>query len=238
MYARPTLDGTAPTTFGVSGKLWRSSLVMYDRQTRSLWSQVNGTSIAGGSEGTELEQVVSSLTTWAEWRARHPDTLVLVKPPLERSPYASYHRADWVGLPWFRSRDRRLPAKTLVLGVEPPPGDTDAPATALDLRELAEVGAFEFPRSGERLLAVMATVIETPLLYRIPGESIARSQWTVGQDVIEERATGLRWDWRTGRALGATGATALEALPASPIYWGIWSRFHPETALALGGSNP
>ena len=79
MYERPVLADEEPTTFGVSGKLWRSALVMYDRQTRSLWSQVNGTAMVGGSEGTKLAELPSTLTTWGEWRHRHPDTLVLVK---------------------------------------------------------------------------------------------------------------------------------------------------------------
>lgn len=89
MYARPKVNGT-PSTLGVSGMLWRDSLVMYDRATRSLWSQVNGKAVAGPLEGKRLEELSSEQTTWGEWKRRYPDTLVLVKPRLSGSQYEQY----------------------------------------------------------------------------------------------------------------------------------------------------
>ncbi len=219
---------------------------MYDRRTRSLWSQVNGTAIAGVSEGASLEEIVSTLTSWGEWRSLHPETLVLKKPTLERSPYERYHDADWVGLPWFRSRDKRLPAKTLVLGVESVAEDGIADrseptrSAALVLKDLSEKRVFAFTLDGDRLLAVMSSVTETPRLFRVPEDRAIGSIWHVTSEdnVVEERSEGLSWDWRTGRPIaGAAEAPPLEPLSASPIYWGIWSRFHPDTVLVLGGGS-
>ncbi len=79
MYVRPAEAGV-PLSFGVSGKLWREALVMYDRQTRSLWSQRRHRAIAGPLTGRTLEVVPSRITTWGDWKARHPRTTVLVKP--------------------------------------------------------------------------------------------------------------------------------------------------------------
>ena len=56
MYARPTDDEGRPLTFGVSGKLWRDALVMFDRQTGSLWSQISGDAIRA-----ELERCIGML---------------------------------------------------------------------------------------------------------------------------------------------------------------------------------
>lgn len=81
-------------SFGVSGKLWHGVLVMYDRETESIWTQLDGRSIQGSEHGQKLEHYPSVFTTWASWKAAHPDTLVLDKTEEERlqasSSYASY----------------------------------------------------------------------------------------------------------------------------------------------------
>ncbi|MGE3151994.1 MAG: DUF3179 domain-containing protein [Nitrospiraceae bacterium] len=64
-------------TFGVSGLLYQSDLLMYDRQTESLWSQVGMHAVAGPLTGEKLTPIFLEHTTWAEWRAAHPATLVL-----------------------------------------------------------------------------------------------------------------------------------------------------------------
>ncbi|ELZ74483.1 hypothetical protein C456_08948 [Haloferax volcanii DSM 14919] len=78
-------DGVAggePTYFGVSGLLWMSDLVMYDDRTNSLWSQVLATAIRGELTGETLSLLPSTISTWGEWRAAHPETEVLVPPPV------------------------------------------------------------------------------------------------------------------------------------------------------------
>jgi Protein of unknown function (DUF3179) len=75
------LRGVAPSgepyTFGTSGDLVNSNLLMYDRQTDSRWPQLLGQAILGPSRGRVLEQVPLEWTRWGRWRAAHPDTLVL-----------------------------------------------------------------------------------------------------------------------------------------------------------------
>jgi hypothetical protein len=72
-------DGVRELTFGVSGRLWRENLVMYDRQTNSWWSQASGRAIEGRRRGAELRVFDSDMMTWAQWRDLHPGTLVLSK---------------------------------------------------------------------------------------------------------------------------------------------------------------
>ena len=71
-----TLQGRRHT-FGVSGLLYQSDLLMYDHQTGSLWSQVGMHAVAGPLTGAMLTPLFLDHTTWAEWRAAHPATLVL-----------------------------------------------------------------------------------------------------------------------------------------------------------------
>ena len=63
--------------FGVSGLLYNSDVLMYDRQTNSLWSQLMSQAISGRMQGERLVQLPASHTSWQEWTSRHPQTTVL-----------------------------------------------------------------------------------------------------------------------------------------------------------------
>jgi hypothetical protein len=65
------------STFGVSGKLVNSNLIMYDRATDSWWPQILGKAIQGAARGAKLEEFPIVWTTWESWKKRHPDTKVL-----------------------------------------------------------------------------------------------------------------------------------------------------------------
>ncbi len=75
-------------TFGVSGKLYRDNLVLYDRETNSLWSQLRNEAIAGPLAGATLGALPATVTTWAEWRRAHPQTRVLSTATGYRRDYA------------------------------------------------------------------------------------------------------------------------------------------------------
>jgi len=106
-------------TFIVSGKLWRNSLVMQDKETNSLWSHITGLCLEGKFEGTVLEQIPSVQTTWAQWQAMHPNSRVLKKSEeIKSSQYQKYFDdPERNGL--FRTfwLEDRLPGKSLVYGI-------------------------------------------------------------------------------------------------------------------------
>ena len=81
-------------TFGVSGKLRNSDMVMYDRETESWWQQAVGLGIVGDMNGVELTQLPTWMESWAEFKARNPDGLVMAEPAFRRqygsNPYVSY----------------------------------------------------------------------------------------------------------------------------------------------------
>ncbi len=81
-------------TFGVSGKLRNSDMVMYDRETESWWQQAIGEGIVGEMTGVGLDQVPTWMESWAEFRDRNPDGLVMDQPgwprPYGANPYQRY----------------------------------------------------------------------------------------------------------------------------------------------------
>ena len=89
-----TIDGEA-TEFGVSGLLYNSDVLLYDRATESLWSQIMSESVAGPRVGMRLTPLPISHTTWRDWLQRHPDSVVLSNDTgfsrdYSRNPYAGY----------------------------------------------------------------------------------------------------------------------------------------------------
>jgi thiol-disulfide isomerase/thioredoxin len=79
VFRRPIVDGKI-LEFGVSGRLYKSDLVMYDRQTASFWSQIEGRAIIGPLAGTRLEYIPMEMMTWQRWQERHSIAWVLARP--------------------------------------------------------------------------------------------------------------------------------------------------------------
>ncbi len=79
-------------TFDFAEGLLEHNLLMVDRETSSVWSQLNGAAIQGPLQGEPLKLVASYQTTWGFWRRRHPDTQVMVVSEEEGKPY--FYR-DW-----------------------------------------------------------------------------------------------------------------------------------------------
>ena len=87
------IDGRT-LSFGVSGKLRHSDMVMYDRETESWWQQAVGEGIVGEMTGRRLEPLPSWMESWEEFRTRNPGGLVMAEPAFPRdygrNPYAGY----------------------------------------------------------------------------------------------------------------------------------------------------
>lgn len=81
-------------SFGVSGMLRASDMVMYDRQTESWWQQAIGTGIVGEMTGRELELLPAWMDSWERYLAAYPEGLVMDEPDWSRdygrNPYVSY----------------------------------------------------------------------------------------------------------------------------------------------------
>jgi len=113
-----TLPSGAASTFGVSGGLIDSNMIMFDRETEGLWQQSTGRSLAGQFVGTELELYPFQLLTLGEVRDAHPDAVVLSADTgfardYERNPYGDYDDSDrFLFAP--STLDERYPAKLIM----------------------------------------------------------------------------------------------------------------------------
>ena len=107
--------------FGVSGLLYQSDVLLYDRKTESLWSQLMMQAVAGPRMGETMEILPIEHTQWATWKAQHPETSVLSRHTgfsrdYDRNPYADYESTETTYFP-VNHKDSRLHAKTWVIGL-------------------------------------------------------------------------------------------------------------------------
>lgn len=106
----------------VSGLLYNNNALYFDRETESLWSQVLGRAVAGPAAGAQLDLLPTTLTTWAEWQERYPETLLLAEETgytrnYEMDAYAHYGTTDRLMFP-LNHNDERMQIKDRILGLE------------------------------------------------------------------------------------------------------------------------
>jgi hypothetical protein len=107
-------------SFGVSGLLYQSDLLMFDRETDSLWSQISAHAVTGPQRGERLALLRSRTTTWGQWKAAHPETTVLGRETgyardYGRGPYVGYEQSERLYFP--APLDRRYHPKARVVGL-------------------------------------------------------------------------------------------------------------------------
>jgi len=107
--------------FGVSGLLYNSDVLLYDRNTDSLWSQIMSRAISGKYVNTELESVPLENTTWLHWRTKHPDTLILSRDTgytrdYSHDPYLNYRQSPETMFP-VKFRSKGYHPKEIVIGL-------------------------------------------------------------------------------------------------------------------------
>lgn len=109
-------------TFGVSGLLYQSDMLLYDHQTESLWSQIKSEAVTGSLIGARLKLVSSTHTDWKSWKARYPGTLVLSDDTgyirnYDRDPYEGYESSDRLMF-GVKATNQKYHSKEKVIGIQ------------------------------------------------------------------------------------------------------------------------
>lgn len=207
-------------TFTTSGSLYKNNLVMVDRETGSLWGQIDGEALTGSLAGAKLKLVPSVVTTLSSWRVLHPNTQVL-QPPTDVSrdyrsdPYLGYDRSDQIQFP-STFDDNRMHPKAMVLGV-----DVEAGSKAYPFRFLQEdVVVNDIVAGTSTVVTYWRGAVQAFLADR---QTFSLESATNAS--MRDEAGGL-WNMVTGE--GPEGAT-LVPVKALPLYWFSWLDQRPNT---------
>ena len=153
--------------FGVSGLLYNSDLLMYDRESETLWSQINGAAVSGDRVGDRLSYYPSEVMTWGDWRETYPDSEVLTTETgatrdYSRDPYGDYYFEPNLMFPTNQTSDifKIVHTKTDITGVEvdgPAYGafvsrDVQAQGVVNETVGATPVVVFANPQAGENIV--------------------------------------------------------------------------------------
>ena len=231
-----SVAGGRQHVLGTSGLLYRSNKLMYDRDTMSLWSTVEGRPVLGplAGSGLELPAYPVVTTTWGEWRARHPRTTVLSRETghdrdyAEGAAYRDYFATDRLmfGVP---RADDRLKNKDEVLAVVLRPrgagAESERKALAISVAFLKRSPVHSLTFAGHALV-VLTSRAGANRIYRSEGVTLVR----MTSDATVLDAQGRAWTIGEDQLALGDGET-LSRVPARRAFWFGWHAQFPDTEL-------
>ena len=228
------IDGEV-TTFGVSGLLYNSNLIPYDRKTDSNWSQIRLDCVNGKLRGKVAETFPLVETTWKTWKEMYPSTTVISQETghnrnYGRYPYGDYRTAHNYLIFPVANEDDRFPNKERVLGI----------------LHSGSVHVYSFSSLGDKVsvildelngqnLVVVGNQEDNFMVAFIsdPGDGSTLSFSPVqGQyPVVMTDGEGNLWDVNGRAVSGPRKDTRLEAPPSFIGYWFSFAAFYPDLTI-------
>ncbi len=236
------------TTFGTSGRLFASALVMYDRATESLWTHFDGQAVVGVLTGTQLEAIGSPLMAWGDFRSAYPTGKILdwnetgFSRDYGRNPYEGYDDDTTQPFLFRGALDDRGLAKQRVVGIAV---ENEAVAYDLNLLSNGEATATNIAVADQDLVifwkAGQASALDTGVLDEgrdvgsvgvfsriVDGRSLTFI--AEGEQFVDEE-TGSVW-LISGEAISGTlDGSRLERVEHLDTFWFSWSTYQPDTVL-------
>jgi len=238
--------GGRDLTFGTTGRLRYSNLVMYDRQTETWWQQATGEAIVGELLGERLETAASSIISWEAFRSAYPTGEVLSRETghgrtYGRNPYVGYDDVD--ATPFlFRGRDLdgRLSPMARVVTV-----DTDSEAVAFPYDILERDRVVQDTVGGRPIVVFWqqgsASALDAPLvadgrdvgMVQTFSRTVGDQELTfhAGPDGFSDLDTKSTWSFHGVALSGPLKGTALTPVVHINHFWFSWAAFRPETRI-------
>ena len=238
------LDGRV-LDFGTTGRLRKSDLVMYDRQTESWWQQFTGQAIVGTLAGDVLTRLPASIVAFEDFRTLHPQGVLLSRDTghrrdYGRNPYAGYDDID--GHPFLFSDevDDRLPAMERVLNVsaggvhrlypfsrlttKPVVNDTVGGVAVVVLSRAGTLSALDRSRIAESRTVPSATA----WVRTLDGRELS---FRARDGVLEDEQTGSRWSLLGQAVSGPLAGRRLAPVDSGVHFAFAWLAFNPDSEI-------
>lgn len=180
-----------------------NAMTWYDHKTDSIWSQPWGRAIQGELKGVELFLLPSQLTTWASWRAEHPNTLALM------------NDVNRLG---FRQRFDPNFVIGLILAEKSKAYYYEDVAAAAVLNDMLDQFPIVIWAANNNFHAYVRPAGDQALTFRAEGDKLVDAE------------IGSTWDVTNGLATaGPLKGQSLQPVPSSSAYDWAWLDFYPET---------
>jgi hypothetical protein len=245
--AAPGANGEVTVTFGVSGLLYLSNLLMFDDTTQTLWSQLVGEGIVGALAGHELTRYPAQILSFSELRAAHPEAPVMSRNtgfdrPYGSNPYIGYDDANSPPFLFQGEVDGRLPPKARVVTI-----DADPPV-AYPFDRLEVERAVNDEVDGSKIVvfwvAGTASALNAPRIAAgddvgsvgVFERNLGARTLTFerdGEGFVDEE-TGTVWNILGQAVDGELAGRQLRPVIHDNTLWFAWAAFRPNTRIYQG----
>ncbi|HEX9710127.1 MAG TPA: DUF3179 domain-containing (seleno)protein [Candidatus Thermoplasmatota archaeon] len=229
---RRTLDGRT-LVFEVAG-VYNGTIILRDRQTRSLWAPFSGRALEGPLGGRKLERLPLSLMRWDEWTARHPRGEVVWAPETARGGHGSWYEPGKWGIvsemgATLQAWDPRLPENELVYGIE---GDGRGKSYPLSwLRE--RKGILNDSVGGVPVVVVSRGPLDVAGYdRRVKGRELTFRPSSGSHAVMNDEETGSDWSGEGEALAGPLRGERLGEADGYVVEWHVWSSQNPAAEVA------
>ncbi len=208
-------------------------MVMIDRDTRTVFTHIEGRGLQGPLAGERLQILPLLHTTWGEWKQLHPETTIL--DPDTR--YADEYRtpvpigSDYLGPSFARTllnTDDRLPSNELILGVQVGSTFVAYPFSTLSAAGKIIVDVIE----GQQLVIFADPGVPTGLAFlsNLNGTELT-FQSASEEGIFLDQETGSQWSIEGRALLGPLAGQSLTYVASFVTEWYGWSAYHPGTGI-------
>ncbi len=235
--------------FGTSGELYQSALVMYDRQTGSLWAHFTGQGIVGHYAGADLDFIPAQTISWAQFKEAHPEGQVLTRNTghdrqYGTNPYQGYDFAesDPIGGFFNGEIDRTLDPKARIVGI-----NDDAGSVAVRFEDFADSPVVPVTEDGRNLVVFHAGGLASALqanqvaegddigqtgvfVAESPADGSALTFTAEGDDFVDAE-TGTTWDVLGRGVAGPLEGERLAQVSHVDTFWFAWATYRSDTTI-------
>lgn len=220
--------------FGVSGLLYNSNLIMYDKESGSYWPQMFLKAAAGKFRGDDLPLERMIETTWKTWRSLYPGTRALSsKTGYSRNyqayPYGSFKTDQSIYFP-VRTRDSRLHPKERIMGIV-----AGAGAKAYVVGSMDSVSVIH-DRVGNENYVIIGSAVDNFVVAYQTDRTFELSAYDLdnGRIVLKDQETGSEWNIFGEAVSGQLTGEKLGIGKSFVSFWFAWAAFYPETEIWSG----
>jgi Protein of unknown function (DUF3179) len=211
-------------TFEASGSLWKDALVLMDRQTSSLWSQISGEAIDGSMDGTVLELFPSEFMIFSAVVSKYPQAQFLKKAPKsdKGSHYKDYFAdSTRIGIFGRTFESEELRSKAIALGLR-----VGREAVALPLDEVEKAAAAKVEFMDKVAVVFYDPASQDAFAYSTSADNARKGKLTVeiNGEVKFNGKTISPAEFRAGRE-------GFEPMPVITTFWFAWKSFFPHTTV-------
>jgi hypothetical protein len=201
---------------------------MYDRSSKSLWSQALGEGIVGNYTGIKLDRMPFDVAYWKDWKDLYPNSKVLSRDTGSARPYGADPYGDYYINPdilfQISNKDNRLGPKEIIVGLE-----TNGEYKAYKIQDIQRQKVINDQINNESVTLFSLYPLMVRVFDPVVNGQTLIFEYNSSNQTITDKQTRSQWNIEGKSVEGQFEGMQLSRLPFDEGFWFEWAAFHPGT---------